>query len=155
MPLNVVASPLPRAVVTVCTLLSFGAACASGGRSAQSPSGDPGMVTAKDIEHNPGTPIEKLLESKVPGIAVTRTADGNIAIEIRGSSSFYSGTTPLYVIDGMAMEAGRGGALMGVNPYDIDTIKVLKNPADIALYGVRGANGVILITTKRPSKRTP
>jgi TonB-dependent SusC/RagA subfamily outer membrane receptor len=59
----------------------------------------------------------------------------------------------LFVIDDIPVEAGPGGALMGVNPYDIDTIRVLKNPADIGIYGVRGANGVILIRTKRTTRR--
>jgi TonB-dependent SusC/RagA subfamily outer membrane receptor len=60
---------------------------------------------------------------------------------------------PLYVIDEVPMQAGPGGALVGVNPHDIDTIQVLKNPADTGRYGIRGANGVILITTKRPGKK--
>jgi TonB-dependent SusC/RagA subfamily outer membrane receptor len=49
---------------------------------------------------------------------------------------------------------GPGGALNGINPYDIESIRVLKNPADIAIYGMRGANGVIVITMKKPGKRS-
>ena len=56
------------------------------------------------------------------------------------------------MLDDSPVSAGPGGLLRGLNPYDIETIRVLKNPADIAIYGMRGANGVILITTKRPSK---
>ena len=113
------------------------------------------MVTAKDIDNQPGVPIEQIIEAKVPGIAVTRTADGGIAITIRGTNSFYASTSPLYIIDGVEMESGHGGALTGVNPYDIESIKVLKNPEDTGLYGVRGANGVIVITTKRPGLKRP
>jgi TonB-dependent SusC/RagA subfamily outer membrane receptor len=105
------------------------------------------------MERNPGEPIEKMLQAKEPGVLITGTSDGGIAVQIRGPSSFFSSGAPLYVIDEVPMEAGPGGALRGVNPYDIETIKVLKNPADIGIYGVRGANGVIVITTKRPGKR--
>lgn len=113
------------------------------------------IVTAEDIERNPGTPIEQLLEAKIPGIHVTRTSNGAIAIRIRGVSSFYGSNDPLYVIDGTPLQPGPEGALTGVNPYDIESIRVLKDPADIGIYGVRGANGVILITTKRPGGGKP
>lgn len=88
-----------------------------------------------------------------PGLLVTRTPDGGIAVQIRGASSFNSSNQPLYVIDDVPMEPGPSGALTGVNPYDIESIKVLKNPSDIGIYGMRGANGVIVITTKKPGRR--
>lgn len=87
---------------------------------------------------------------RFPGVDVRRTASGRSSIAIRGPASFYSGTEPLLVIDGIPMQQGPG--LGGINPHDIATITVLKNPADIAIYGVRGANGVIVVTTKRPGK---
>ena len=55
------------------------------------------------------------------------------------------------MVDGIAIEAGPGGALTGINPHDIESIRVLKDAADTAMYGLRGANGVIVIRTKRPS----
>jgi TonB-dependent SusC/RagA subfamily outer membrane receptor len=113
------------------------------------PVGQP-MVTADDIERNPSEPIEKIIQAKIPGVLVTRTADGGIALQIRGASSFYGGTAPLYVIDDVPFEAGPNGALTGLNPHDIESIRVLKDPADTGIWGVRGANGVIVITTKRP-----
>ena len=112
------------------------------------------MRAPGDIELNTGDPIEEVLQAKDPGIIVTRTSTGGIALQIRGSSSFYGGTQPLLVIDEVPMELGPGGALMGINPHDIQSIKVLKNPSDIGVYGMRGANGVILITMKKPGKRT-
>jgi TonB-dependent SusC/RagA subfamily outer membrane receptor len=141
-----------RTALPVLMLAGLASACASGHSSAVAPPPAPPTVTSTDVDHNPGTSIEKLLEAKVPGVSVVRTADGGIAIEIRGMGSSLSGNSPLYVIDDAPVEAGPHGALMGLNPYDIETIKVLKNPADIAIYGLRGANGVILITTKRPSR---
>ena len=93
--------------------------------------------------------IEQILQSKVAGIVVSRTDDGGIAIRIRGTSSFTGSNAPLYVIDGIPITPGPNGSLTGINPYDIASIKVLKDPADITMYGVRGANGVILIKTKK------
>jgi TonB-dependent SusC/RagA subfamily outer membrane receptor len=110
-------------------------------------------VTAKDIENNPNQPIEQLLQAKVPGVWITRTADGGVAVQIRGTTSFYGSNQPLYVIDGVPIQPGPNGALTGVNPYDIESIEVLKDAADTAIYGMRGANGVIVVKTKKPGKR--
>jgi TonB-dependent starch-binding outer membrane protein SusC len=144
---------VPRfAAIPACILLGFAAGCASGGK-AHKP--DPkATVTSKDIDRSSSSePIEKLLQDKVPGLLVTRTPDGGIALQIRGTSSLTGNNAPLYVIDGVPVQAGPGGALVGVNPHDIDTIKVLKDPADTGIYGMRGGNGVIVITTKKPGQR--
>ena len=141
---------LPRTTLSVSMLLGLAAGCAPGRAQHEQPVANP-TVTAADIERNGGDPI-KTLQSKATGAIVTATNDGGIAIQIRGSSSFYSGNEPLYVIDDVPMTPGPGGALTGVNPHDIESIKVLKNPEDTGIYGVRGANGVIVITTKRPGK---
>ena len=106
-------------------------------------------VTAEDIECAPGKPIEELLMSRFPGVQVTRAPDGGIAVRIRGTTSIYGSNEPLYVIDGVPIRPRPGGALFGINPYDIASIKVLKDAASTTMYGVRGANGVIVITTKR------
>ena len=117
----------------------------------------PTTVTARQIQQSPdGDPIEKQIMSRSPGVWVGRTADGSIAVRIRGgSSSLYGNNEPLYVLDGVPFQPGPGGSLSGINPYDIASIKVLKDPAEITMYGVRGANGVILITTKRARSGTP
>jgi TonB-dependent SusC/RagA subfamily outer membrane receptor len=137
--------------MSVWVLSGLAAGCASGNTSRE-PAAKP-TVTAKDIERNSGDPIEKVLQAKEPSLLVTRTADGGVAVQIRGTSSFYGSNQPLYVIDDSPIEPGPGGALTGVNPHDIESIKVLKNPADIGIYGMRGANGVIVITTKKPGRR--
>ena len=113
-----------------------------------SPPGEP-AVTAEDIERAPGKPIEELLMSRFPGVRVTRAPGGGIAIRIRGATSIHGSNEPLYVIDGVPIRPGPGGSLFGINPYDIESIKVLKDPADTLMWGMRGANGVIVITTKR------
>ena len=139
-----------RAALSVWVLIGLAAGCASGNTRLE-PAGTP-MVTAEDFEQNPGQRIEEVIQAKIPGILVTRTASGALAIQIRGTSSFMSSNEPLYVIDDVPIRAGPGGALVGVNPYDIASIRVLKNPADIAIYGVRGANGVIVINLKKPGR---
>jgi len=71
-------------------------------------------------------------------------------VRIRGGSSIKGGNTPLYVLDGVVIDPGPNGYLTGVNLNDIESIEVLKEPAETALYGMRGSNGVIVIKTKRP-----
>ena len=99
--------------------------------------------------------VEEVFRASSPGLRITRTSNGGIAVQlVRGPSSFYSSNEPLYVIDGMPFQPGPGGALNGVNPHDIASIKVLKDPADTAVWGMRGANGVIVITTKGPGAKS-
>ena len=105
-------------------------------------------VTSEDFDHSPGESIEQTLQSHIPGIMLTSNADGTISIRIRGINTFMAGTQPLYVIDGSPIQAGRNGGLAGINPHDIASIEVLKDPVNTSLYGVRGSNGVIVITTK-------
>lgn len=106
------------------------------------------VVTADDFDRSPGQPIEKILQARVPGVMITRTSDGGISVRIRGATTINGSTEPLYVIDGLAIQPGPGGSLVGINPHDIASIEVLKDAASLAFYGVRGANGVILIKTK-------
>ncbi len=114
---------------------------------------DNSTVTSEEIQRQVSSdePLEKVLQGRVAGVSVMRTADG-IAVRIRGGSSIYGNNEPLYVLDGMPIQPGPNGALSGLNPYDIESIKVLKDAADTAMYGIRGANGVIVIKTKRPKQ---
>ncbi len=124
-----------------------GDARAEGVAPAAAPTGS--VMTEEEIAHSSGRPIEQLLMDRFPGVMVSRTSDGGLSIRIRGVSSFNSSNEPLYVIDDVPMQAAAGGALKGINPRDIASIQVLKDPAETAIYGVRGANGVIVIRTKR------
>jgi TonB-dependent SusC/RagA subfamily outer membrane receptor len=108
------------------------------------------MLTAEDIERQPGQPIEQVLMGRFPGVTVSLAADGGVSVRIRGTTSINGSSEPLYVIDGVEIQPGPGGSLSGINPRDIATIEVVKDPAGEAMYGVRGANGVIVIKTKRP-----
>ena len=89
---------------------------------------------------------------RFPGVLVERTAEGGVAVRIRGPGSFYGGTEPLYVLDDIPIQPGPNGSLSWLNPHDIASIQVLKNPTDTAIYGMRGANGVIVIKTRRPGQ---
>jgi TonB-dependent SusC/RagA subfamily outer membrane receptor len=145
-----------RFPVGLCFGLVFGCAQAtntSQGDADESPEGAPPgrpTVTAEDIRRTPGQPIEQILMTRFPGVVVTRAPDGGIALRIRGGSSIHGSNEPLYVIDGVPIQPGPGGSLSGINPYDIETIEVLTDPASTTMYGVRGANGVIVIKTKQP-----
>jgi TonB-dependent SusC/RagA subfamily outer membrane receptor len=92
--------------------------------------------------------IEEMLAGKFPGVTVDQASNGGLRIRIRGgNTSFYNGEEPLFIVDEVPLPQGSNGILF-LNPYDITKIQVLKNPADVAIYGIRGANGVIKITTK-------
>lgn len=100
-----------------------------------------------------GKTLERLFSGRFPGVAVQSTPNGGIRIRIRGGAhSFLANEEPLYVVDGIPLLAGTGD-ISFLNPYDIAKIEVLKDAADLTFYGVRGANGVIRITTKRPGQR--
>lgn len=106
-------------------------------------------VTSEDIARAPTQSIEQQLMAKVPGVIVTRTETGDVAIRIRGGTSAYGNNEPLYIVDGQAVVPGPGGGLSGLNPNDIESIKVLKDAASMSMYGSRGGNGVIVIKTKQ------
>ena len=145
-------SPCTRILPGLGIVLALLAGCKSTqDTGSQSPPPRRDDVTAEDIERAPGQPIEEILKGRVAGVTVTQ-GEGGLVVRIRGVSSFYGNNEPLYVLDDVPITPGPGGALKGISPYDIESINVLKDPADTALYGVRGANGVIVIKTKRPVK---
>lgn len=116
------------------------------------------VKSLKSAEFNQGiinTP-ESLLQGKVSGVNVTSASGepgGTQNITVRGPGGVRTGSTPLFVVDGMALDnSSTGGAtnpLTFMNPQDIESIDVLKDASATAIYGSRGANGVILITTKK------
>lgn len=96
--------------------------------------------------------VEQLLIGRIAGVRVEELPGGGIRVTIRGPGTIYGDTSPLYIVDGMPIESRRGG-LWGINPRDVESIRVLKNAADTAIYGVRGMNGVVLIRTIGASGR--
>lgn len=128
-------------------------ACASGGNTRPT---RPMTLEAADtasVANTDGKSMEDLFAGKFPGVQVARTSNGGLQILIRGgANSFFGGDEPLYVLDDTPLAPGSRG-IVYLNPADIERIEVLKNPADVALYGIRGGNGVVKITTKRPGRR--
>ncbi|UZR99487.1 SusC/RagA family TonB-linked outer membrane protein [Chondrinema litorale] len=126
------------------------------------------VVSLKSDKINQGvnTSVDELLKGRAAGVSVVQNSSepgGGVSISIRGASSFTAGTAPLYVIDGLpinnaALTTGSGSfpssrspanPLSALNPNDIESIEILKDASATAIYGSRGANGVILITTKK------
>jgi TonB-dependent SusC/RagA subfamily outer membrane receptor len=105
-------------------------------------------VTAEDIDQTPNQSIERALQGHIAGVVITQNGEGGISVRIRGQTTINGNTEPLFIIDGLPVQAGPGGSLVGINPHDIASIEVLKDAASLAFYGVRAANGVIIIKTK-------
>lgn len=107
-----------------------------------------GEVTEEDVKDVRVTRAEELLRGRFAGVEVLPLPGGGVSVRIRGATSLTLSTEPLYVVDGMPINAEPGGALKWLPPQEIQKIEVLKDIGSTAFYGVRGANGVILITTK-------
>ncbi|KQS36766.1 TonB-dependent receptor [Pedobacter sp. Leaf194] len=135
-------------------------------------------ITAKDIQEIPQVSVDQLLQGKAAGVYVSQNSGApgsNTSVRIRGITSLSAANDPLYVIDGIAISGdpkniatsgralaldnkgeqggGNGGTtvspLSALNPSDIESIQILKDASATAIYGSRGSNGVVLITTKR------
>ncbi len=117
-------------------------------------------VSSKAIGQTINTTVEQALQGRAAGVYVTQNSGepgGAVSVNIRGINSINGSNQPLYVVDGVQItvsEIGGGGSgssspLSGLNPADIDKINILQGPSATALYGSRGTNGVIVITTKR------
>jgi TonB-linked SusC/RagA family outer membrane protein len=105
-------------------------------------------ISAKDLAETPITRPDQMIQGRSSGVQVIQTNSapgGNISIRIRGTNSINSGNEPLFVVDGFP----GAGDLNTINPQDIESIEILKDASSTAIYGSRGANGVVLITTKR------
>ncbi|OQP45794.1 SusC/RagA family TonB-linked outer membrane protein [Niastella populi] len=126
-------------------------------------------ITAKDFNRGQINTPEQLLQGKVPGLQITNSSGqpgGLTIVKIRGNNSIRTGNTPLYVVDGIPLDgrtarpefapSGLGTTpasdpLTFINPNEISDVQVLKDASASAIYGSRGANGVVLITTKKGS----
>ena len=111
-------------------------------------------ISSKEISELPLTNFQQALQGRTPGIDVVAagaTPGSGVTVRIRGRRSFSASNDPLYVIDGIPMT----GDMTDFNPNDIETMDVLKDASATAIYGSRGANGVVLITTKRGKIGSP
>jgi iron complex outermembrane receptor protein len=109
-------------------------------------------ISPQQLSAEPPT-IEVWL-NRVPGLEVLHLPNGDFTLRIHGPSSFSMGSEPLIVLDGSPLPpGGLHGALGAIDPMDIAHIDVLKDAGSTAIYGSRGGNGVIVITTKRGGGR--
>lgn len=108
--------------------------------------GSVAVLDNKAFKDQPITQISDALQGRVSGVQVQSSGvpGGTVKIRVRGSGSINRSNDPLYVIDGIVRESG----LTGLNPEDIQSMQILKDASSTAIYGSRGANGVVLITTK-------
>ncbi|MBX2922812.1 MAG: TonB-dependent receptor [Chitinophagaceae bacterium] len=130
--------------------------------------GSVATLKLKEVNQLPITSVEQMVQGRVSGVQVTQNTGapgGGISFLIRGANSLLGTNGPLIVIDGYPVESGNstpsigfsdtfsdapgGNALSNINPSDIESIEILKDASATAIYGSRGANGVVLITTKR------
>ena len=105
-------------------------------------------VGAKELNSKPVNNAFEALQGKAAGVDITTSErPGTVgSIMIRGTRSISAGQGPLYVVDGVPLQAG---GIETLNPRDIESIDILKDASSTAIYGSRGANGVVLVTTKR------
>ena len=140
-----------------------------------------GCASAPSQQQRPGSGIDSSsmrsddLQARSSGVFIQKGSDGGIRVTLAagpnsfGATSFQpvgstdrnpkprenvtlGSTVPLFLLDGVPYTAGPGGLLIGINPDQIESIKALKDPAELSLYGMRAGNGVIAITTKKRPK---
>jgi len=106
------------------------------------------VLSTKDFNSGPMTGVENLIQGRAAGVQVSTVSSepgGEMLIRIRGNNSINSNNSPLYVVDGFPLESLDNS----INPEDIESVNILKDASATSIYGTRGANGVIIITTKR------
>ncbi len=111
--------------------------------------GSVGTVKGEKLENVPTVSFDQALQGLVPGLTVMSSSgepSATSTFQIRGTNSINSGTTPLFILDGVPIEASSFNA---ISPSDIESISVLKDASSTSIYGARAANGVVVITTKR------
>lgn len=109
--------------------------------------GSVSTVGTRSFESQPVTNVSQILQGRTSGVEVTSTSGmpgSGAKVRIRGTTSINKSSDPLYVIDGIISSSG----LDGLNPQDIQSMEILKDASSTAIYGSRGANGVILVTTR-------
>jgi len=110
-------------------------------------------ITDKQIDERPITRVEQALQGQLAGVQVRNNSGSpgsDITVNVRGAASISGSSAPLYVVDGVPLDN-----LSGINPADIASIDVLKDASSAAIYGSRGSNGVVLVTTKRGKTGKP
>ncbi|GAB3340718.1 TonB-dependent receptor [Larkinella ripae] len=115
-----------------------------------------GTVKEAELKERPAPSLQQALSGRMPGVQVNTNSGrpgGRTTIRVRGFSSINSSNNPLYVVDGVMLPQGNqnqfSSAIDYINPNDIVSVEVLKDASSTAIYGARGANGVVLVTTRK------
>ncbi len=113
-------------------------------------------VTGQELQRSAPTAvnISELIEGRIAGIRVVNAADGSVQVQTTSRVSIYGSNAVLIVVDDFPVEPNANGTLPGLNVSEIVSIKLLKDLTETSRYGMRGSNGVILVTTKGASKPT-
>jgi len=117
------------------------------GYGSQSKAQNATAISSVDAGEHTVSTWEQLLSGRVPGLEVVNGPTG-MTLRIRGASTLMSGSDPLIILDGTPL-SGTANLFAAVSPQDVKRIEVLKDAGSTAIYGSRGANGVILVTTKK------
>ncbi len=120
-------------------------------------SGSVATVDTEALENIPQVSIDQLIQGRAAGVYVTSNSGqpgSSVSVRIRGVNTITGSSEPLYIIDGVPVSGESGGGsdlspLAAINPSDIETVNILKDASATAIYGSRGSNGVVIITTKR------
>jgi TonB-dependent starch-binding outer membrane protein SusC len=116
--------------------------------------GSVSSLSGEELDNQRVARVEELLQDRVAGLMITRRPNGSFTVRIRGGRSLIGNDEPLVVIDGSPVSAQSVSlALSGLSPQNVERIDVLKDAGSTAAYGSRGANGVILITTRHTAAR--
>lgn len=141
-------------VVAVCVATAVGCAGGGPGSSSTAPAGEGAAPNASSTgtDQTHYESVVEMLRGRVPGLEIVETGEGAIEVRIRGmtqSMGVASDQQPLVVVDGVRSSRPAGEALLSLNPRDVATISVIKDVGSTAIYGTKGANGVILVRLKR------
>ena len=140
---------LSRAAWVACFLLVSCSHRQSSSASEAEPLPPGTVLTAEDIRRYPGQSLEQMLLARVPGLTIEKASDGRNKLILRGKNTIVGDDEPLFVVNGIPLGPAVGGNLNAIDVHDIDTVQVLRDAAATSAYGVRGANGVIVIRTKQ------
>ncbi|MFS4466744.1 SusC/RagA family TonB-linked outer membrane protein [Maribacter sp. 2210JD10-5] len=125
-------------------------------------SGSASIVSAEEVANVPAQTLDRALQGRSSGVLINGNSGipgASISVTVRGSGTITGNSQPLYIVDGVQINAGDNSNLLqtsnglgGVNPNDIETITILKDAVSTSLYGAQGGNGVVVITTKSGNK---
>jgi TonB-dependent SusC/RagA subfamily outer membrane receptor len=138
---------LPSVAVAVGTVFACASQARAQAATARPAPPPPASMKATEAARAHSTTLAQLLQGRLAGVTVYPAPDGGVIVRMGGPTSFYGNQSPLFVVDGIAIEDSRS-TLSWLSPSDVETVQALKDPSQTAIYGLRGANGVILIKTK-------